>query len=78
MPNNENNTKRGLHLILIDPLTGKVEQSHIFDTYHSSLYFEKFIANNDIAAKQGENQNCIPAGKIIVATCKDDFVNSLS
>ena len=44
MGNNENNTDRGMHIVLIDPDSGDVECARIFDTYESSVEFDKFIS----------------------------------
>ena len=64
---NENGHFRGLHIVLINPLSGKVELSKVFDTYSSPGGFEYFI--------QG---NVIPLSYIVVAACQDDCSARLS
>ena len=63
---NENGHYRGLHIVIINPLNGKVEYSRAFDTYMSSMAFESFI---DLG---------LPPGSIVVAACKDDCATKLS
>jgi len=63
---NENNNKRGLHIVVINPNNGKVEAARVFDTYVSSVAFDDFIIES------------YPDGFIIVAACKDDCITKLS
>ena len=42
---NEYGERRGLHLVLINPATGKAETKRAFDTYKSSESFDKFISS---------------------------------
>ena len=51
----------------MNPISGFVEWTGVFDTYKSSEAFEWFIENSDIAD-----------GYIIIAACKDDCSNNLS
>lgn len=66
MTKNCNNHQRGLHIVVINSETGKIEVSQVFDTYQSSAAFNDFIATD------------IPMGHIVVAACKDDCVTNLS
>ena len=34
---------RGLHMVIINPFTGKVEFTQVFDTYKSSTEINEFI-----------------------------------
>ena len=63
---NANNHDRGLHIAIINPITGTIEVSRIFDTFHSSSEIDKFI-------KAG-----VPDNYIVVAACKDDCVTNMS
>ena len=40
---NENNHHRGLHMVVLDPASGKVELAKSFDTYQSSEELDKVI-----------------------------------
>ena len=53
-------------MIIINTATGKVQSSKVFDTYKSSVLFDKFI------------KRTIPKGYIVIAACKDDCVTELS
>lgn len=55
-----------MHIVILNPVNGKVETVKVFDTYESSEKFENFI-NNDI-----------PYSYIIVAACKDECMTHLS
>ena len=57
---NIDNEFRGLYIVIINPQTGFVEFTKVFDTYKSSAEFEQFIQLN------------IPKGHIVVAACKDE------
>ena len=37
---NENNHLRGLHIVIINSVTGKVEMTRVFDTYKTSDGFD--------------------------------------
>ena len=65
---NETGTDRGLHIVVVDPISGETEFAQAFDTYKSSDAFEEFI---------GKFQK-LPDGKVIIAACKDDCVLMLS
>ena len=43
---NENGHERGLHLVVINPESGQIEISRVFDTYKSSSELENFISEN--------------------------------
>ena len=64
---NLNGTDRGLHIVIVNPISGIVEWTGVFDTYKSSAAFEWFCENTEI-----------PDGYIIIAACKDDCSNNLS
>ena len=63
---NEHNHSRGLHIVIINAETGKVEMAKAFDTYKTSAALEASIAKG------------VTAGRIVVAACKDDCVTRLS
>ena len=63
---NENDHYRGLHMVIINSSSGKVESAQVFDTYKSSEQFDAFI---DIG---------IPEGHIVIAACKDECATNLS
>ena len=63
---NESGHQRGLHIVIINNISGHIEMQEIFDTYKFSNGFDRFIANP------------IPEGYIIVAACKDECVSALS
>lgn len=63
---NEHGHYRGLHIAIINPRDGLVQFAKVFDTYETSTAFDAFTNSN------------ITEGHIIVAACKDDFVNNLS
>ena len=63
---NEEGQKRGLHIVVLDPLAGKVSSAQVFDTYESSSALDTFIAQDR------------PDGSIIIAACHDDCANKLS
>lgn len=63
---NEDNTQRGLHIVLINPSNGKIDKAKIFDTYTTSIHFDAFTRLD------------FPDGYIVVAACKDDCVSNLS
>lgn len=64
---NCNGHYRGLHIVLINPSTGKVEMAKVFDTYKSSDELDTWI-----------DKGTIPADYIVVAACRDDCVTRLS
>ena len=57
---NESNNYRGLHIVILDAITGKVVEARVFDTFTSSEPFEKFLA-------QG-----FPDGTVFIAACRDE------
>ena len=63
---NENNNERGLHIVVINPLNGKVLKAKVFDTYTDCKSLDTFIK------KEVKN------GQIIVAACKDECTLKLS
>ena len=63
---NSNDHYRGLHIVLVSLLNKKIIFAKVFDTYKSSVDFDKFI------------QYEVPDGHIVVAACKDDCVTKLS
>ena len=63
---NENNHHRGLHIVVINPSTGKAQTAQSFDTYESSALLDYFISAP------------IPDGYIVAAACRDDCVSQLS
>ena len=42
---NENGHYRGLHIVIINPHTGKVSRAKVFDTYKSAERFDEFISS---------------------------------
>ena len=66
MTSNESGHYRGLHVVVINPNTGKVDFKNVFDTNQSSEALETFIDTG------------ITEGFIIVAACKDDCVTNMS
>ena len=58
MLKNTKNHFRGLHVVLVNPLNGKIVFSKVFDTYTSSDLFEKFILELE------KSQN-----SIVIAAC---------
>ena len=63
---NENNHLRGLHVVVVNAVNGKVETAQAFDTCETGVEFDKFIAEG------------VPEGRIVVAACKDDCYTHLS
>lgn len=63
---NENGHYRGMHIVIINEKTGKVETARVFDTHESSDEFDDFIVKD------------LPRGRIVVAACKDDCNTELS
>ena len=63
---NENNTTRGLHIVVINPSNGRVSETKVFDTYKTCKDFDEFV------------EVPIPSGFIIIAACKDDCSKQLS
>ena len=63
---NELGHYRGIHLVVLNPFTGKVELARVFDTFHSSEVFERFI------------RHIVPENYVLVAACKDECVTNLS
>lgn len=66
MLENESTHMRGLHIVIINPIDGKVVFAQAFDTCKSSSAFELFTEKD------------IPPGYIVVAACEDDCVLNLS
>ena len=66
MEKNENDHYRGLHIVVIDVDTGRVETAKVFDTYESSEGIDAFIDGG------------VPEGHIVVAACKDECTTKLS
>ena len=64
---NESCHDRGLHVAIINPLSGILESAKVFDTYAKPNGFDSFIAGNDI-----------PKGSLVVAACKDECSTGLS
>ena len=64
---NENGHDRGLHLVVINSLTGAVVTARVFDSHHSGRALRDYVE----AAKK------LPDGHIVVVACKDDCVSSL-
>lgn len=64
-PNKDYNY-RGMHIVVINKLSGKVEIAKVFDTSENSERFDAFVERG------------IPNGFIVVAACKDDCVKKLS
>lgn len=58
---------RGLHIVIINPKTGKIHGTYVFDTYLSSKHLDNFIKGNNV-----------PYGFIVVAACQDDFSKNMS
>lgn len=73
-PNTSGNY-RGLHIVIINPETGKVDTAQVFDTYKSSQEFETFIYKGDSFITINVTP---PEGHIVVAACSDDCVSNLS
>ena len=57
---------RGLHVVIIDPKTGKTHWAQVFDTYDDAMAFQEFVTK----AK-------VPDGHIVAIACKDDCVRRL-
>ena len=57
---------RGVHIVIINPSSGKVQYAVVFDTYEGSEEFDDFVSNR------------IPTGYIVIAACKDDCMTKLS
>ena len=66
---NSSGHARGLHIVVINPKTAKIEFAKVFDTFKGSTEFDSFIAND---------QGKIKPGSIIAAACKDDCARNLS
>ena len=58
---------RGVHIILINPISGKVEFAKVFDTYKSSIALNNFIESK-----------MIKEGTVVVVSCKDDCYKNFS
>ena len=63
---NWNGHYRGLHLVIINSLSRKIELAQVFDTYKSSKKLDEFL------------KIAIPKTFIIVAACKDECSTRLS
>ena len=57
---------RGLHIVLINPVSGKVEFAQCFDTYHAHVNFDNFCDRK------------LEPGTIFAAACKDDMALHIS
>lgn len=66
MEPNESGHFRGLHIVIINPLTGDIEAGKVFDTYKSSAMINLFIKGN------------FKKGCIVAAACRDECSNALS
>ena len=64
MGNNELGHKRGLHIVVLSPLNFEIKFAKVFDTYKSSVAFDKFI-EEDMKGLFGH---------IVIAACKDECV----
>ena len=60
---NENGHDRGVHIVVINPLTGKVRNAKVFDTYKSSEEWNNFILT-------------VPQGYVVAVACKDECSKS--
>ena len=58
-----------MHIVVINPISGKVEEARVFDTYSSSEAFEAFI---------DKDMGDMEEGTIVVAACWDDCTKALS
>ena len=61
---NENGHFRGLHIVVINPINGKVSKAQSFDTHESSVAMGKFVAD-------------LEQDWIIVVACKDTCVKAM-
>ena len=68
---NENKHDRGLHMVVINPASGKVVLAQVFDTYKSSDMFEELFVKSKRMLE-------LSFGYIVAAACKDDCVRNLS
>ena len=66
MQKNENDHFRGLHIVVINSKTGKIETAQVFDTHETSDDFDKFIETG------------LPKGHIVAAACQDTCTAYLS
>ena len=63
---NENGHYRGLHIVVINPSSGKAEFAQVFDTFETSEKLNKFILED------------VEERSIIAVACNDDCVKELS
>ena len=63
---NEHGHFRGLHVVVVNGSSGKIEFAKVFDTYKTSSAFDEFT------------DNPIPEGYIVIAACQDECTASLS
>ena len=63
----QSETYRGLHIVVINTFSGKVETAKVFDTYKSSASLEYFISRMSY-----------PKGYLVIAVCKDECTTNLS
>lgn len=63
---NENGHFRGLHIAIINPLSGDIKSAEVFDTYKSSERLDYFLTLG------------VPECYIVAAACKDDCSKGLS
>lgn len=66
---NENGNFKGLHIVLLNGKTGKMETIECFDTSDKKMECEELDAFIESE---------IPNGFIVIAACKDDCVSGLS
>lgn len=67
--NNQWNGYRGLHIVVLNPFTGRILIAKVFDTYRTCEGFDgldEFISYE------------IPANYIVIAACKDECTTNLS
>ena len=68
---NENGHYRGLHIVIINSLDGKVELSQVFDTYKTSKGFYELPEYGRTLLQE------LPEGHIVCVACQDDCVSNL-
>ena len=63
---NEDNHTRGLHIVIVNPETAKVETAKVFDTYKTPHELDGFVFQD------------VPENSIVVAACQDECSTKLS